>query len=41
MGLTEIGWGDMDWSDLAEDRGQCRADEGECQLHYSRGMTDG
>jgi hypothetical protein len=25
MGLREIGWGDMDWIDLAEDRDQWRA----------------
>jgi hypothetical protein len=24
MGLREIGWGDMDWIDLAEDRDQSR-----------------
>jgi hypothetical protein len=25
MDLTEIGWGDMDWVDLAQDRDQWRA----------------
>jgi hypothetical protein len=25
MGPREIGWGGMDWIDLAEDRHQCRA----------------
>jgi hypothetical protein len=25
MGLREIGWGDMDWIDLAQDRDQWRA----------------
>jgi hypothetical protein len=25
MDLTEIGWGGMDWIDLAEERDQCRA----------------
>jgi hypothetical protein len=25
MDLREIGWHGMDWIDLAEDRGQCRA----------------
>jgi hypothetical protein len=25
MDLREIGWGDMDWIDLAEDRDQWRA----------------
>jgi hypothetical protein len=25
MGLREIGWGGMDWIDVAEDRDQCRA----------------
>jgi hypothetical protein len=25
MDLREIGWGGMDWSDLAQDRGQWRA----------------
>jgi hypothetical protein len=25
MDLREMGWGGMDWSDLAEDRGQWRA----------------
>jgi hypothetical protein len=24
MDLREIGWGDMDWIDLDEDRDQCR-----------------
>jgi hypothetical protein len=23
--LREIGWGGMDWIDLAQDRGQCKA----------------
>jgi hypothetical protein len=25
MNLSEIGWGDMDWIDLAQDRDQWRA----------------
>jgi hypothetical protein len=25
MDLREIGWGSMDWIDLAQDRDQCRA----------------
>jgi hypothetical protein len=25
MDLREIGWDDMDWTDLAQDRYQCRA----------------
>jgi hypothetical protein len=25
MDLTEIGWGNMDWTDLAQDRDQWRA----------------
>jgi hypothetical protein len=25
MDLREIGWGGMDWIDLAQDRDQCRA----------------
>jgi hypothetical protein len=25
MNLREIGWGDMEWIDLAQDRDQCRA----------------
>jgi hypothetical protein len=25
MDLREIGWGDMDWINLAQDRDQCRA----------------
>jgi hypothetical protein len=25
MGLREVGWGDMDWINLAEDRGRWRA----------------
>jgi hypothetical protein len=25
MHLREMGWGGMDWIDLAEDRNQCRA----------------
>jgi hypothetical protein len=25
MDLGQIGWGDMDWIDLAQDRDQCRA----------------
>jgi hypothetical protein len=24
MDLREIGWGGMDWFDLAQDRGKCR-----------------
>ena len=25
MDLQEVRWGDMDWTDLAEDGGSCRA----------------
>jgi hypothetical protein len=25
MNLVEVGWGDIDWIDLAQDRDRCRA----------------
>jgi len=25
MNLQEVGWGDIDWIDLAQDRGRCRS----------------
>jgi hypothetical protein len=28
MDLTEIGWGDMDWTDLAQDRDHSRDQKG-------------